>query len=86
MRLLEQPVKDTVKEWEMIAAEEYKFDGVADGWDSDTGEQETPEDKYIKVTAPAQSDMAPAGCMHDSKRTTLAKAGDLVCTHLLCVI
>lgn len=47
---LRQPIKDTVKEWEVIAAKEYQFDGVADGWDSDEGEVETSEQKYIKVS------------------------------------
>ena len=43
------PIEDQVKKWEIIAAKEYQFDGLADGWDSDVEEEETPEQKYIKV-------------------------------------
>lgn len=44
-----EPIEDKVKKWELIAAEEYRFDGSADGWDSDMANEETPEQKYIKV-------------------------------------
>ncbi|KAK9904172.1 hypothetical protein WJX75_005923 [Coccomyxa subellipsoidea] len=43
------PIEDQVKKWEIIAAKEYQFDGLADGWDSDVEEEETPEQKYIKA-------------------------------------
>lgn len=48
-----RPLVDSVKVWESIAAAEYAFDGVLDGWDSDS---ETPpesaEDKYLQVRLP----------------------------------
>ena len=43
------PIEDQSKKWELIAAREYQFDGNADGWDSDVAEEETAEQKYIKV-------------------------------------
>ncbi len=47
------PIEDQVKKWELIAAREYQFDGTAEGWDSDVAEEETPEQKYIKVKLPS---------------------------------
>ena len=35
--------------WESIAAAQYKVDGDDAGWDSEGSDEDTPEDKYIKV-------------------------------------
>ncbi len=43
------PFEDRSKVWETMAALQYRADGVADGWDSDEPDRETPEQKYIKV-------------------------------------
>ena len=40
---------DKVLEWEQKAAEQYKEDGLSDGWSSDVAEPETAEQKYIRV-------------------------------------
>ena len=45
----QQPLVDRVAQWEAIAAQEYKADGIADGWDSEPEEEETAEQKYIKA-------------------------------------
>lgn len=46
-----RPLVDSVKVWEGIAAAEYAFDGVLDGWDSDSEmPQESAEDKYLQVS------------------------------------
>lgn len=46
-----RPLVDSVKAWEGIAAAEYAFDGVVDGWDSDSEmPQESAEDKYLQVS------------------------------------
>lgn len=42
-------VRDESKLWEGIAAAQYKLDGDETGWDSEVSDDETPEDKYIKV-------------------------------------
>lgn len=45
-----RPLVDSVKMWESIAATEYAFDGVLDGWDSDSeAPAESAEDKYLQV-------------------------------------
>ena len=46
------PFEDRSKVWETMAALQYRADGVADGWDSDEPDTETPEQKYIKVWYP----------------------------------
>ncbi len=65
-----QPIEDQVKRWEFIAAKEYKFDGNADGWDSDAAEEDTPEQKYIKVDLHAFCDPikepVPSSCFNAS--------------------
>ncbi|KAK9866675.1 hypothetical protein WJX84_002407 [Apatococcus fuscideae] len=48
----QDPFEDRSKLWETMAALQYGADGVADGWDSDEPETETPEQKYIKVWLP----------------------------------
>jgi hypothetical protein len=45
----EQPLVDRVAQWGAIAAQQYRADGAADGWDSGPDEEETAEQKYIKV-------------------------------------
>ncbi|KAK9833748.1 hypothetical protein WJX74_004831 [Apatococcus lobatus] len=45
----QDPFEDRSKLWETMAALQYGADGVADGWDSDEPETETPEQKYIKA-------------------------------------
>lgn len=48
-----RPLVDSVKLWESIAAKEYAFDGVMDGWDSDSeAPPESAEDKYLQVRLP----------------------------------
>lgn len=45
-----RPLVDSVMVWEGIAAAEYAFDGVLDGWDSDSEmPRESVEDKYLQV-------------------------------------
>ena len=43
------PVRDELKPWETKAAAQFKLDGDDAGWDSDEPEEETQEEKYIKV-------------------------------------
>lgn len=45
----DQKLVDRVVEWEAKAAEQYKEDGIADGWDSDISEPENAEQRYIRV-------------------------------------
>lgn len=40
---------DQYRVWEAIAQAEFGADGLTEGWDSDTEEYETPEQKYMKV-------------------------------------
>jgi len=42
-------VRDESQLWREIAAATFCSDGVADGWDSDTEEPASNEDKYLKV-------------------------------------
>jgi hypothetical protein len=42
-------IRDEATVWESIAAAQYKLDGNDAGWDSEESDEETPEDKYIKV-------------------------------------
>ncbi|KAL3147634.1 hypothetical protein ABBQ38_014684 [Trebouxia sp. C0009 RCD-2024] len=45
-----RPLRDSVKAWESIAATQYAFDGVLDGWDSDSeAPAESAEDKYLQA-------------------------------------
>lgn len=45
-----RPLVDSVKAWESIAAAEYGFDGVMEGWDTDSKKAaETSEDKFLQV-------------------------------------
>ena len=44
-------VNDTLAEWEAKAAQQYGFDGDMAGWDSAAEEEETAEQKYIRVSA-----------------------------------
>ena len=46
---------DRVAQWEAIAAQQYREDGVVDGWDSGPDEEETAEQKYIKVPSQAHA-------------------------------
>ena len=46
---LRTPVRDELKLWETKAAAQFKLDGNDAGWDSDEPEEETQEEKYIKV-------------------------------------
>lgn len=56
-----RPLRDSVKAWESIAATQYAFDGVLDGWDSDSeAPAESAEDKYLQV----QNDMYRTGVWH----------------------
>lgn len=50
--MVTNPFEDRSKVWETMAALQYRADGVADGWDSDEPDTETPEQKYIKVWRP----------------------------------
>ena len=47
-------IRDESKVWETIAAAQYKLDGNDVGWDSDVSDEETPDDKYIRVGAATQ--------------------------------
>lgn len=49
MAAIEKPVQDQSRLWEAIGAAQFCSDGIADGWDSDTEESETAEEKYLKV-------------------------------------
>lgn len=42
-------IRDEATVWKSIAAAQYKLDGDDAGWDSEESDEETPEDKYIKV-------------------------------------
>lgn len=42
-------IRDESRVWENIAAAQYKLDGDDAGWDSEESDQETEDDKYIKV-------------------------------------
>ena len=42
-------IRDEASAWKSIAAAQYKLDGDDAGWDSEESDEETPEDKYIKV-------------------------------------
>ena len=44
-------IRDESKVWETIAAAQYKLDGNDAGWESDVSDEETPDDKYIRVHA-----------------------------------
>ena len=44
-------IRDESKVWETIAAAQYKLDGDDAGWESDVSDDETPDDKYIRVRA-----------------------------------
>ena len=46
---LSGPVRDELKLWETKAAAQFRLDGDDAGWDSDEPEEETQEEKYIKV-------------------------------------
>ena len=50
MAAIEKPVQDESRLWEAIGAAQFCSDGVAEGWDSDTEETETAEEKYLKVS------------------------------------
>lgn len=54
MAAIEKPVQDQSRLWEAIGAAQFCSDGVADGWDSDTEESETAEEKYLKVIKESQ--------------------------------
>ena len=45
----DQKLVDKVMEWEQKAAEQYKEDGLSEGWESDNSEPETAEQRYIRV-------------------------------------
>lgn len=47
----EELILDKVRLWGAIAAQQYREDGAADGWDSDASEEETAEQEYVKVLA-----------------------------------
>ena len=45
-----RPLVDSVKAWENIAAAEYGFDGVMEGWEGDSKQAaENSEDKFLQV-------------------------------------
>ena len=44
-----RPIVDQVKAWEGIAAAQFGLEGGMDGWDSDTPDPESSEDKYLKA-------------------------------------
>ena len=44
-------IRDESKVWETIAAAQYKLDGNDAGWESDVSDEETADDKYIRVRA-----------------------------------
>lgn len=46
----DQHLVDRVSQWELKAAQQYREDGTTDGWDSDTSEPETAEQKYIRAS------------------------------------
>ena len=46
---LSSAIRDESRVWETIAAAQYKLDGDDAGWDSEESDQETEDDKYIKV-------------------------------------
>ena len=43
-------IRDETKVWEGIAAAQYKADGDEAGWESDVSDEESPDDKYIRVS------------------------------------
>ena len=43
-------IRDESKVWESIAAAQYKLDGDEAGWESDVSDEESPDDKYIRVS------------------------------------
>lgn len=66
-----RPLVDSVKAWESIAATEYAFDGMLDGWDSDSeAPAESAEDKYLQV-------------QNNMYRTDVCICHDR-CTHAMC--
>lgn len=46
-----QAIRDESKVWETIAAAQYKLDDDDAGWESDVSDEETADDKYIRVRA-----------------------------------
>ena len=69
------PTHRQVKAWGEAAAAQYAEDGAADGWDSDAGEEETAEEKYIKVGR-----LCP-GCT-GAAAAALHLQSSAMCTHL----
>ena len=56
-------IRDESKVWETIAAAQYKVDGNDAGWESDVSDEETADDKYIRVRA-AYGITAVRGTLH----------------------
>jgi len=42
-------VEDRLRTWGNAAAAQYSADGITDGWDSDMSEEESAEQKYMRV-------------------------------------
>jgi hypothetical protein len=60
------PVQDRLRGWGEAAAEQFRADGAADGWDSDASDEETAEQKYMRArpAAPASPCNSPCAGGH----------------------
>ncbi len=78
------PVQDRLRGWGEAAAEQFRADGAADGWDSDASDEETAEQKYMRArpAAPASPCHSPCAGGHACAATASALPGKV---HLRCL-